>query len=216
MVVVTPRRDSSSSRRVIEVFADITCPFTHVGLKRVVEHVDALADPPAVHVRAWPLEWVNGAGLEADAVSAKSSALTDQLGVDDFRGLDPAHWPSSTVPALELAAAAYDVGAATGLAVSLDLREALFERGLDVGEPAVLADTATRHRVGLPAPDESARVQADYDEGRRRGVAGSPHFWVGTDDYFCPALDLGHDTTGLLIARFDPVGLADFFSRIDA
>lgn len=201
--------------RVIEVFADITCPFTHVGLKRVIEHVDALDDPPAVHVRAWPLEWVNGTGLEAEAVAVKSSVLSEQLGVNDFHGFDAAHWPVTTVPALELAAAAYEADLATGLAVSLDLRSALFEDGLDVSDQAVLTDVAHRHHVAVPDPEESARVRADYDEGRRRGVAGSPHFWVGTDDYFCPALNLGHDTHGMLTAHFDPVGLAEFFDRVD-
>ncbi len=201
---------------MVEVFADITCPFTHVGLKRVVEHVDALDDPPGVYVRAWPLEWVNGTGLDADAVDAKSSALRDQLGVDDFSGFDATRWPVTTVPALELAAAAYEASCATGLAVSLDLRSALFEHGLDVSDRRVLADIAERHHVALPRPDDTARVRADYDEGRRRGVAGSPHFWVGTDEYFCPALDLGHDADGTLTARFDPVGLAEFFDRIDA
>ncbi len=201
--------------RVIEVFADITCPFTHVGLKRVVQHVDALADPTAVHVRAWPLEWVNGTGLDAEAVAVKSSVLSEQLGVNDFRGFDATRWPDTTVPALELAATAYEADLATGLAVSLDLRAALFEHGLDVADRRVLSDIAARHDVALPGPDESARVQADYDDGRRRGVAGSPHFWVGTDDYFCPALDLGHDTQGVLTARFDPEGLAEFFDRVD-
>ncbi|MFT4616189.1 MAG: hypothetical protein ACKVG5_14010 [Acidimicrobiales bacterium] len=44
----------------VEVFADITCPFTRVGLKRVVEHLAQIDHPIEVIVRAWPLEWVNG------------------------------------------------------------------------------------------------------------------------------------------------------------
>ena len=49
-----------------------------------------------------------------------------------------------------------------------------------------------------------------------RGVQGSPHFFVGDDGFFCPALDLGHDDDGHLTARFDSDMLADFFARIDA
>jgi predicted DsbA family dithiol-disulfide isomerase len=201
---------------VIEVFADITCPFTHVGLKRVIEHVDALTEPRRVHVRAWPLEWVNGTGLDVAAVLVKAATLAEQLGVDDFAGFDGSHWPASTIPALELAASAYGRDMATGLAVSVEVRAAVFERGLDVSDPVVLGDIADRHRVPWPNAGAAVSVRADYDEGRRRGVAGSPHFWVGDDDYFCPALDLGHDAAGKLTASFDPAGLAEFFARIDA
>ena len=199
----------------IEVFADITCPFTHVGLKRVIEQFAQSAQPPSVHVRAWPLEWVNGAGLEIDAVEMKAKALSDQLGVDDFTGLDHDHWPATTIQALELAAAAYASDMQTGLAVSLELRTALFERGLDIGDPDVLAGIAAEHDLTLPAAGSSDAVQADYDEGRSRGVSGSPHFFVGQDNFFCPALDLGHDADGNLTARLDTDGLAAFFASIE-
>lgn len=196
----------------VEVFADITCPFAHVGLKRVAE-----GRPNAeIVVRAWPLEWVNDAGLDFDGVRAKADALTEQLGGDDFGGLRADHWPASTLPALDLAAAGYAKDAATGLAISLELRSALFERGLDIGDPATLADIATAH--GIDAPDDATHpsVRADYDAGRARHVNGSPHFWVGDDDFFCPALDLGHDADGKLTAHLDLDGLTSFFARIDS
>ena len=115
--------------QTVEVYADITCPFTHVGLKRLVQHVSAMSEPAEVIVRAWPLEWVNGSPLAVDAVLVKAAALTNQLGVDDFSGLRADAWPASTIAALNLAASAYERDAATGLAVSLELRTALFERG---------------------------------------------------------------------------------------
>jgi predicted DsbA family dithiol-disulfide isomerase len=200
---------------IVEVFADITCPFTHVGLKQVVGHVAEMDRPAEVVVRAWPLEWVNGTPLAVDAVLTKAAALTEQLGVDDFAGLRADRWPATTLPALNLAAAAYERDAATGLTVSLELRRALFEEGVDVGDAAVLAAIASGH--GLPAPplDAVAAVRADYEDGRARGVKGSPHFFVGDDGFFCPALDLGHDVDGHLTARFDRAMLADFFARID-
>lgn len=200
---------------VLEVFADITCPFTHVGLKRVIEHIAASDRPIAVHVKAWPLEWVNGAGLEVEAVEMKARALTEQLGVDDFRGLAHDQWPSSTLQALGLAAAAYRCDMETGLDVSLALRTALFEQGRNIGDPAVLAEIAAEHELTVPAGDDTTAVQADYDEGRRRGVSGSPHFFVGQDNFFCPALDLGHDADGNLTARLDTEGLAEFFALLD-
>jgi len=200
----------------VEVYADITCPFTHVGLKRVVQHVSEMSEPAEVIVRAWPLEWVNDAPLAVDAVLVKAAALTDQLGVDDFSGLRADAWPTSTIPALNLAASAYECDAATGLSVSLDLRTALFERGEDVGDAAVLARIADAHGLAAPATAPSDTVRTDYDGGLARGVKGSPHFFVASDDFFCPALDLGHDATGHLTARFDADMLAEFFARIDA
>jgi predicted DsbA family dithiol-disulfide isomerase len=202
--------------RTIEVYADITCPFTHVGLKRVVQHVSEMTEPADVIVRAWPLEWVNGTALAVDAVLVKARALTEQLGIDDFSGLRADAWPTTTIPALNLAASAYDRDAATGLAVSIELRTALFELGRDVAEPDVLAEIAATHDLPAPPAEVAAAVQADYDSGRARGVKGSPHFFVGSDDFFCPALDLGHDDAGHLTARFDAAMLAEFFARIDA
>ena len=79
----------------IEVFADITCPFTHVGLKQVVRHVAEMDDPADIVVRAWPLEWVNGAPLDVDAVMIKAHALDEQLGVHDFSGLRADRWPAT-------------------------------------------------------------------------------------------------------------------------
>lgn len=200
----------------VEVFADITCPFTHVGLKRVIHHVAEMTTPATVVVRAWPLEWVNGRPLDVDAVLVKARALSEQLGVDDFAGLRADRWPATTIPALNLAASGYARDAATGLAVSLELRAALFEHGENVGDGEVLARIARAHDLAAPATEPSPTVTADYEEGKRRGVKGSPHFFVGSDGFFCPALDLGHDSDGHLTARFDAEMLADFFARVDA
>lgn len=48
----------------VEVFADLGCPFTHVGLRRLLARRAELArDEPVLLVRAWPLELVNGQPL---------------------------------------------------------------------------------------------------------------------------------------------------------
>lgn len=197
------------SRR-IEVFADITCPFTHVGLKRVVAQIAEIGAQADLVVRAWPLEWVNGEMFTADAIVTKIGVLHDQLGVDDFEGFDPSHWPSTSIPALNLCAAASRVGSAEGLEVALDVRAALFERGADISDPAVLAEIAAAH--GLPAigVDPDSDVAADYAEGQRRGVRGSPDFWLGDTEFFCPSLDLSRADNGDLVAHFDPEGLSRF------
>jgi hypothetical protein len=53
----------------IEVFADIWCPFTHVGLRAIDEQrwIRARGDVGIV-VRSWPLELINGAPMDPVAV----------------------------------------------------------------------------------------------------------------------------------------------------
>jgi predicted DsbA family dithiol-disulfide isomerase len=215
--MVRPERRCCVMITTVEVFADITCPFSHVGLKRVVEHLAQIDHFIEVIVRAWPLEWVNGTALGAAAVVMKAGVLHDQIGVNDFAGFRENRWPRTTIPALELAATAYAIDAASGLAVSMALHEAVFEEGRDVSDPDVLAEIAAAH--GVTAREVGAvgdAVRADYDDGLARGVSGSPHFWMGSDEFFCPTLDIGHDANHHLTARFDPEGLAQFFARIDS
>lgn len=201
----------------VEVFAEITCPFAYVGLQHVIEHVAELDDPPRVIVRAWPLEWVNGTGLAFDGVETKAAALREQLGIDAFNGLQASAWPTTTIPALALASAAYQIDVPTGIAVSTDLRTAVFELGVDIADPVVLHEIAAAHGVAFDAGDNEAHeraVRADYEHGQERGVKGSPHYFVADDNFFCPALDLGRDADDHLIARFDPDGLARFLARV--
>ena len=49
----------------IEVFADIWCPFTHVGLRALAEErAHRGRTDVTLWVRAWPLELVNGAPMD--------------------------------------------------------------------------------------------------------------------------------------------------------
>lgn len=201
----------------VEVFADVTCPFTHVGLRKVI---DVVADIDGdlemsleMRMRAWPLEWVNGEPLQADKVGSEIEALREQLGVDAFADFDPGTWPATTIPAHNLAAAAYETDPSTGLRVSLALRDALFEEGLDVSDPSVLSRLAADHDLEPPPSEPVPSVDADYAEGTRRGVRGSPDFWIGSDEFFCPALTVEHDETGLAV-EFDEAGLEEFLTRV--
>ena len=197
----------------VEVFAEITCPFAYVGLHHVIDHVAALDESVNIVVRAWPLEWVNGSGLAFEGVREKAAILRSQLGVDFFNGLQADSWPSTTIPALTLAAAGYAIDVPTGLAVSTDLRTAVFEMSADISDPDVLHEIARAHGVEFDPADDRA-VRADYEHGQARGVKGSPHYFVDTNDFFCPALDLGRDADDHLTARFDPDGLARFLASI--
>lgn len=179
---------------LIEVFADVRCPFTHVGLRRLVQRRDSHGADFVLRVRAWPLELVNEGPLRADLIAEEVRALREQVAPDLFAGFPVATFPASSLPALGLTAMAYDVDLRTGERVALALRHAFFEEGRDVASPAVLAGVAAE--CGLPAggggvPTEP--VTADWREGRARGVIGSPHFFAGGQGWFCPGLDISHD-----------------------
>jgi predicted DsbA family dithiol-disulfide isomerase len=176
---------------VVEVFADVGCPFTHVGLRRFGQRRALLArDDLVLRVRAWPLELVNATPLDPESVARHVAELREQVAPEMFAGFDANAFPKSTLPALALAAAAYRVGDRVGERVSLALRDALFEAGRDVGDPEVLRAIAAEQEIELTVPGSADAVLADWREGRRRGVRGSPEFFVDGRGYFCPALDI--------------------------
>jgi predicted DsbA family dithiol-disulfide isomerase len=181
----------------IEVFADIVCPFTHVGLRRLIDARDAAGAQAAVRVRAWPLEWVNGRPIDRDLVAREIDALRLQVAPELFAGFDVATFLRTSIPAFGLAAAAYALSDTIGEAVSLAVRDALFEQRLDVADHDVLGAIANRFGVEPldPQAAESA-VGTDWQRGKARGVRASPHFFVGDCDWFCPSLVICHERDG--------------------
>ncbi|MGZ4348546.1 MAG: hypothetical protein ACXVFB_15015, partial [Gaiellaceae bacterium] len=114
------REDDRST--IVEVFADVSCPFTHVGLRRFVQERSRRSrDDLVLRVRAWPLELVNGTPLDRDTVAEHVAALREQVAPDLFHGFDTRTFPESSLPAMALAGAAYDVDDRVGEAVSLAL-----------------------------------------------------------------------------------------------
>lgn len=194
---------------MIEVFADVGCPFTHVGLRRLVERRDELGrDDVRIRVRAWPLEVVNGRPLTGAFVAEEVVELRAQVAPDLFGGFDPAAFGSTLLPAMALGALAYEADDLVGEQVSLALRDALFEHGSNVSDPKVLEKIARDHGVGLDL--DLARVHDEHAEGVRRGVVGSPHFFTAGGSFFCPALDISHDPSGRLLVRPDPAAFEAF------
>lgn len=209
-----PRSDATAEApSVVDVYADIWCPFAHVGLRDVVERRgDAVS--PRLRVRAWPLEIVNGVPLDAHHVATEIADIREQVRDDLFAGFDPDRFPASTVAALGTADAAYQHGLDVGEAFNLAIRDALFEEGRAVDDPDVLADVAARFGVAVPsATDARAVVESELAEGRRRGVTGSPHFFVEGESFFCPALDIAPDGDRLRIS-IDRDGIERFRRRV--
>lgn len=189
---------------VIEVFADVRCPFTHAGLRRLVERREERGGGPALRVRAWPLELVNGEPMDVDLVDEEVRALREQVAPDLFAGFSPAAFPETSLPALALTAAAYERDVEAGERVALALRWAMFEEGRDIADPEVLGDIARSAGMTWEDGDVGQRVLDEWREGGERGVLGSPHYFVGTEGWFCPTLDISRDDAGFHISDNPP------------
>jgi 2-hydroxychromene-2-carboxylate isomerase len=131
-----------------------------------------------------------------------------------FAAFDPGCFPRSTLPALALVCAAYRRDDRTGEAMSLALRDALFEEGCDISRSDVLARVAQAH--GMPVCDavNTGDVLVEWHEGEGRGVKGSPHFFCGDDlDPFCPSLVITRDALSQVHLERDAEALDGFLHQ---
>ncbi|MGQ0434376.1 MAG: DsbA family oxidoreductase [Microthrixaceae bacterium] len=198
----------------IEVYADVACPFAHAGLRRFVEQRDVLGTSlPRLRVRAWPLELVNDTPHSGAHLAPEIEALRAKVAPGLFAGFDAPTFPTTTMTTLAAAAAAYRAGIDGGEAFSLAVRDALWEQGLDVSDRVVLRGLATDLGVPEATADDDASVRADLEQGRARGVDGSPHFFTPTGDFFCPSLDISTDS-GEMKVSFDQDGFTRFVNAI--
>lgn len=190
------------------MFADVSCPFAHVGLNRVLAARTAAGSAAVVHVRAWPLEVVNGTPLTGPGIAEKVAALRASVAPDLFAGFDPDVFPASTVGLLAAEAAAHDLSPQVGERFSVHVRELIFEHGVDPSEASIF-DELLRSSGVDPGDVVLARPAAEHDEGVSRGVVGSPHFFAGDASWFCPSLHIAHDDHGYDIS-FDQAGFDAF------
>jgi 2-hydroxychromene-2-carboxylate isomerase len=198
----------------IEVFADIWCPFAWIGLRTLQEaRRRAGAEAVVVRVRPWPLELVNGRPQSAERTAEEIVQLRNTVAPTLFGGFRADRFPRSTLRALALAESGYDVSTEVGEALSFELRRRLFEAGEDIGDATVLEEAGRPFGLSVPTePEASAVAEAALGAGRQRGVVGSPHFFLGASDYFCPALAVGRDESGELEVRFDHERLQAFLA----
>ena len=201
---------------VVEVFADVGCPFTHVGLLRfVAARRERGREDVVLRVHGWPLEVVNGTLLDPTFIAEEVEEIRTQLDTGMFAGFDPAAFPRTSLPAMALASSAYEVDDRIGEAVSLRLRALLFEEGRDIADPGVLAAVAGDWALPFDPSDAEAhrkRALAEHAAGTERGVVGSPHFFTPGGGFFCPALDVGRDDSGHLRIHADPEGFDAFLA----
>jgi predicted DsbA family dithiol-disulfide isomerase len=181
----------------IEVFADIWCPFAHVGLRCARDRRDATGrDDVVIRVRPWPLELVNSAPMDPAKTASHVEHLRHQVNDNLFVGFDASHFPTSTLEALALIEHAYRSDGHTGEAAAFAIRDALFEKGLDISDPAVLAEIAADLGISPTDDADRAAVTDSWHAGQARGVKGSPHFFSGDAEMFCPTLDISRSDAG--------------------
>ena len=195
----------------IEVFADVWCPFAHVGLRATVWRRQALGRVESpLRIRAWPLELVNEAALDPATTALHVAELRAQVAPELFTGFDPGCFPSTSLPALALSAAAYREGDGVGEAVALALRDALFEEGRDIADPGVLSEIGSLHGVVVPIPGRPRGGAGRLAAGTGAGGEGLPAFLLRGRDVFCPSLDISRHADGQLVVRRNTKALDDF------
>jgi len=201
----------------VEVFADVLCPFTHVGLHTLIDRrTERGLTEPRLRIRAWPLELINGKPLDPDHIAAEIVALQGSVRSDLFKGFAVETFPKTSMAAFALTAAADRTGDPVLIEeVGMALRDAVFEHGLDIGRPEVAATVAARFGLTpLDADGTEAAVGADWAEGKRRGVVGSPHFFTADGgSWFCPGLAISRDNVGNFIVALKE-GSAAFVDRV--
>ena len=195
----------------IEVYADIWCPFAHVGLRTVRDRRRRHGgEDPTIRVRPWPLELVNAAPMDPIKTLAHVEHLREQVAPTMFRDFAVEHFPTSTLDALALVERAYALDDRLGERASFEVRDALFEDGRDISDPNVREELADRWGVGAVTDPDRAVVVESWHEGQARGVRGSPHFFCADRESFCPSLQIVNDPErGLQIQR-DAQRLSDF------
>ena len=184
----------------IEVFADIVCPFTHVGLRRLSE---------ARRGRGRRRRYVCEHGRSSGSTALRWTQIwSPTRSTRCARKSRPTCSPASmrrrfptSIPAFGLAAAAYAVDDLTGEVVSLALRDALFERGKDISDDDVLWEIGQPFGVEpLARSVAESAIRTDWERGKARDVQGSPHFFVGDRGWFCPswtsAMTVGDSKSG--------------------
>jgi 2-hydroxychromene-2-carboxylate isomerase len=211
---MTTNKPISTAENSIEVFADIWCPFAYVGLRMIRDFRNSVgAHNTHIIVRSWPLELINGEPMDPAKAKNNCEALRNQIAPNAFSCVNADTFPISTLDALTLVAHAYRTNAELGERAAFRVREALFEEGRDISDSVVLDDLA--RELGVPdyADPNHSSVLADWEEGKTRGVVGSPHFFHGTVGTFCPSLQMSRSPETGLTIHTDSTRLQEFLQQ---
>ena len=173
----------------IEVFADIWCPFAHVGLRAIQER----AGPERSHRR------VDLGPSVAVAIGERRAPRSDGHLATRRRTCESRsprscsatstsdRFPTSTLDALALANRAYRSGLHSGERASFALRDALFEEGRDVSDPRRPRIPGERSGRGHARRSPTARLS--WRTGTKEsGAVSSAHHISSVATPTCSAL----------------------------
>ena len=195
---------------MLEIYADLWCPFAHLGLRAAARLRDELNPGDPLVIRAWPLELVNGIALDATKTKTNVDALQASVAPELFLGFKARVMPNSTLQALALVESANDLDPVLGERIGLGLRNLLFEHGIKIDNPELLEGIAQQNGLRESVINDTDRVIQRWSEGVARGVKGSPHFFFGETNLFCPLLDLSRNDQGALRVSEDIERLSEF------
>ena len=161
----------------------------YVSLTRLNERRSELGrEDVHFQIRGWPIELVNGAGVDGAFIGEKDEEIKLQVATDLFASFDANSFAASSPQRLALTAAADEVDEATGEGVPMELRPFMVKDGVDIDDPELLAAVAQQY--GVADPGSVDVVLAEYVDSRARHVAGSPRFFLNELSMFCLSLDV--------------------------
>ena len=205
-------RTTDRTQSLVEVFADVRCPFAHVGLRRFMQRRhDEGRDDVGLWVRAWPLEIVNDAPLDPATVARGVDALRRGVAPELFAGFNIDTFARTSLPALRLAAAAYQDGIESGERVSWRCATPSSSTARTSPNPM---SWATSHGGAASAPGRAASAPSSPTgvTGASAASSGRHTSTPTAANWFCPALHVGHDDERLDVA-LDRNGFNEFTQR---
>ena len=199
---------------MIEVYADIWCPFAHVGLRSAVARRDELGRREVVlWVRAWPLELVDGAPLDPGATAEHVEDLRAASGPGSLRALRSRALPEKLARGARARRGRLPQGRTNRRG-----REPCAAPRAVRGGGATSRTRRCSRRWRVPtvsATPVTGTWKASTRSGTRAsrgGVRGSPHFFCGKADAFCPSLEISEDGEGHLDLRQDMEALEELLA----
>ena len=181
----------------IEIWSDYICPFCYIGKANLLQALTELQVEAEFVWRSFELDPTyptDGSSHHYEVLQQKFQVSAEQAAekcgqlaaVGESCGLkmdfETAHY-GNTFLAHQLQQYANSIGSDTGHAINQVLFDAVFNRGLNIGEVAVLADLATEVGLDYNATQEALQsqifataVRVDETSGQELNITGVPFF----------------------------------------
>lgn len=168
------------------VWSDITCPWAHLAVHRLLaaRRAAGLEGELSVDHRALPSELVSGRVRPKPAVDAEAAQLAELEPDAGWRPFADHEWtwPATTLPALEAVQAAKLQGPDASVALDAALRRAVFHDSRCISAVPVILDVAAgvdgldvdELRAELRSGRPVREVWAQVDEAAASGITISP------------------------------------------